>query len=471
MSYFIAELYGRPDEYHDPWNSPLARLVKFADHTTFAHPVVCKVRGRKWGESEGAGSEAIICTTVDCSLTRHLLQKKQLLDVKWEAYGMKLFLVQEAWYLQHLLIYTIDMNLEDNQPGNACHDGVSWILRRVLIVLSIFNTLVQFLSWAMQIYHGKVKTVKVRSWTFSVPRTATNMWLWLRVGSWIAICWIYSTCDCSVMNGYLQPCLALQNGSYAPEGCRQDSRSVIYSMHNLTWEVQYHENDGLEWRQIGGVQDDRALISLAGMLLWGQVLECSILSEKMAAFTFSLGIMIEDLSHPLYFIGILLLAFGSALTNIADEGYDQGLDVTLADLLKNVLGMGRNHEGLSSLSVFLQIIFIIFVTIIMLNVLIAQLSLTYGKVMTFARPSMLKYRASVTLDLESLLPLFLRQRVYNSLGFDVPLPLSVSDVGPAGGIQVWEWESHCPGYIPDRIKRYSGDATPQDPWPKHDSES
>jgi hypothetical protein len=99
----------------------------------------------------------------NCRLLSHTAsppKKKQLLDVKWEAYGMKLFLVQEAWYLQHLLIYTIDLNLEDNQPGNACHDSVSWILRRVLIVLSIFNTLVQFLSWAMQIYHGKVKTVK-----------------------------------------------------------------------------------------------------------------------------------------------------------------------------------------------------------------------------------------------------------------------------------------------------------------------
>ena len=50
VSYFIAELYGRPDEYHDPWNSPLARLVKFADHQTFAHPVVCKVRGREGRE-------------------------------------------------------------------------------------------------------------------------------------------------------------------------------------------------------------------------------------------------------------------------------------------------------------------------------------------------------------------------------------------------------------------------------------
>ena len=50
VSYFIAELYGRPDEYHDPWNSSLAQLVTFADHETFAHPVVCKVRGREGRE-------------------------------------------------------------------------------------------------------------------------------------------------------------------------------------------------------------------------------------------------------------------------------------------------------------------------------------------------------------------------------------------------------------------------------------
>jgi len=386
---------------------------------------------------------------------------------------MKLFLLQEAWYLLHLLFYTIDMNLEAKEPGPKCHEEVVENLRRILVALSVFNMAVQFSAWAMQMYQGKVKTVEVWGWNLSIPRTAANVWLWLRVGSWLAVSAIYSASDCAVMNGYLQPCLALQDGSYAPEGCRQDSRSVIYSMHNLTWDVQYHEEDGLQWGQIGGVQVSRALIALAGMLLWGQVLECSILSENMAAFTFSLGIMIRDISHSLFFIGILLMAFGSALTSIADEGYDQGLDRTISDLIQDFLGIAdqSNHEGLSSLSLFLQITFIIFVTIIMLNVLIAQLSLTYGNVMKFARPSMLKYRASVTLDLESLLPIFLRQRVYDSLGFDVPLPLSVSDVGPAGGVQVWEFEADFPGYIPDRIKRYTGDASPQAPWPKHDSES
>ena len=72
------------------------------------------------------------------------------------------------------------------------------------------------------------------------------------------------------------------------------------------------------------------------------------------------------------------------------------------------------------MSAFLQIIFIIFVTIIMLNVLMNELSFTYSYSKVFARPSMLKYRAFVT------------------LGFDVPMPLSVSDVGLAGGILVWE---------------------------------
>jgi len=384
---------------------------------------------------------------------------------------MKLFLLEQAWYMQTLILYLIEENGAEKELENYCDNEVRMHLRRALMVLSIINTLMQFSAWAVQMYHGKVTTVEVWGRNLSMPRTAANVWPWLRLASWITISLIYATYDCEVMSGFLQPCLALENGSYAPEGCREDSRSVIYTKNNLTSSVYYHHNDGLEWRQLGGVQKDRALLALSGMLLWGQVLECSILSAPMAAFTFSLGIMISDLSHSLFFIGILLLAFGSALTRIADEGYDQGLDVTLAALIKQILDMGQSPEGLSGLTVFLLIIFFIFVTIIMLNVLIAQLSLTYGKVMNFARPSMLKYRASVTLDLESLLPVSLRQRVYDSLAFDVPLPLSVSDVGPSGGIQGWEWEAECPGYIPDRIKRYTGDASPQDPWPKHESES
>ena len=43
VNYYISELYGQPEEYPDPWQSPLARLVEYADNDTFAHPAVTKV--------------------------------------------------------------------------------------------------------------------------------------------------------------------------------------------------------------------------------------------------------------------------------------------------------------------------------------------------------------------------------------------------------------------------------------------
>ena len=193
VSYYIAELFGRPCEYDDPWNSPLARLCEFADHETFEHPVVCK-----------------------------------LLEIKWQIYGLKLFCVQEAWYLQHLVLFMVESNLAEED----CHQGTGRYLRTVLIVLSIFNTVVQFCAWGKQLYDGKVRTVQFWGRQLVMPRTATNLWLWLRVGSWIVLAIVYWVEDCAVMKGFVSPCLALKNGSYAPEGCWVDSASVIYSAKN-----------------------------------------------------------------------------------------------------------------------------------------------------------------------------------------------------------------------------------------------
>ena len=39
VNYYIKDLYGDPDDHPDPWNSPLAHLVTFADNETFKHPV------------------------------------------------------------------------------------------------------------------------------------------------------------------------------------------------------------------------------------------------------------------------------------------------------------------------------------------------------------------------------------------------------------------------------------------------
>lgn len=44
----------------------------------------------------------------------------------------------------------------------------------------------------------------------------------------------------------------------------------------------------------------------------------------MAAFTYTVGIMVHDLAHSLFIIGVLIAAFGSALTILEDEPFHEG---------------------------------------------------------------------------------------------------------------------------------------------------
>jgi len=45
----------------------------------------------------------------------------------------------------------------------------------------------------------------------------------------------------------------------------------------------------------------------------------------MAAFTYTVGIMLNDLAHSLFIIMVLIAAFGSALSILEDAPFDQGL--------------------------------------------------------------------------------------------------------------------------------------------------
>ena len=436
VNYYIAELYGEPEKYPDPWQSPLARLVQYADDDTFAHPAVIKV-----------------------------------LDLKWRTFGLKLFCIKEFWFNLHLVLFLLEHNTR-GEDESMCADGnPDPALRRTLIALSAINLVLQVLFTAQQFRERKLRSLgSVWGVEITVPRSFANAWLWLRLATWITLMVIYLRFSCESWQGIpFSPCLAFSNGSHSPEGCEAGRGARIFSMQNLTSEVK--SVDGiLQWaaepQEILGVSVDRALISIAGLLLWVQVLQCSVLSAPLSAFTFSIGIMISDLSQPLFFILVLLLAFSSSLTIIKEDPYDQGFDATLLKLMYEVLGVSSfNYDELSVLSRVMQFVFIIAVTIIMLNILIAQLGSTYGKVMAYARPSSLKHRASVCLDLESCLPMSLRQRLYDTLGFDESLPFSLSDVGPSGGIQEWQSDREVECYVPDRITRFTGDASPEDPWP------
>jgi hypothetical protein len=166
---------------------------------------------------------------------------------------------------------------------------------------------------------------------------------------------IYASQGCDeYMDRDLAPCLLHEhNNTYAPSGCNALIGVQIYSSRNLSSDAFVNDDGLLAWKDevlVGGVPRYRALVAFAAIMLWAQALECTLLSARMSAFVFSLGIMISDLSHSLFFIGVLLLAFGSSLSIVNDPPYDTGLDATLSNLIYDVLGLSpKDFSQLSQL--------------------------------------------------------------------------------------------------------------------------
>ena len=219
-----------------------------------------------------------------------------------------------------------------------------------------------------------------------------------------------------------------------------------------------------------GASEGRIYMGIAAVMLWVQMFQLSILSAPMSAFTYTVGIMLQDLAHSLFIILVLIFAFGSALSILEDPPFDQGFDRTIVCLVQEVLGVGQPmYEEITGISRTLLLIFVLSVTVVMLNVLIAQLTITYERVLSNMEAHALRYRASCCLDLESFIPMWIRRRLFVGLGFNTPLPFSPNDLGPEGGIQCLEPDD-SEYYVPDRIIRFTGDASPKDPWPKEEAQ-
>ena len=207
-----------------------------------------------------------------------------------------------------------------------------------------------------------------------------------------------------------------------------------------------------------------AIQAVVSLLMWVQMLQATIVSTPMAAFTYTIGIMINDLSHSFLMIGILLMAFASALAILNEPPFNSFTE-SLLILIEEVLGVSTPvYTETSWLTMSLVLTFVVCVIVRFLNILIAQLTITYDRLTKDKEGFALKHRAQVCLDIEDLISLNWRRRIFRDLGFHKPLPFGKDDLGPMGGIQVLEHDS-CDRYIPDRVMRFTGSAEPTDPWP------
>jgi len=425
VNYYIRDVYGEPQKDIDSWVTPLGRFIVLGDNQIFLHPVV-----------------------------------KRTLQLKWEKFGLALFCLKEIWYLGMLITFMIG-HVQD--PS-----GCIGRLQKDRIALSIMAAITLALQMKMVMTHVLKRlclTYQIGPFEVQVPRCLTSIWTLVRITSCVLLIYVMSRNGCN-------QCL---NDPTSPSCTNSSTRAVYYDdpeeriglLQQFSLLAAKAKGDtGTATTTSSTSSKDRSAMAFVGVLLWIQMFQACILSTPLAAFTYTIGIMFLDISHSLFMIFILISGFGSALTMIGEPPFDQGWDTTLAVLLQEVLGVSQQYyPEIGSFTRFLLIVYVSAVTVGMLNILIAQLTITYDKLSSEKEGYAMKHRATVCLDIEGFLPYFIRKRIFDDVGFDQPLPFSSNDSGPAGGVQMFERDD-MPNYVPDRILRFTGDASPEDPWPE-----
>ncbi|KAJ1487502.1 hypothetical protein T484DRAFT_1889118 [Baffinella frigidus] len=371
---------------------------------------------------------AILVASGDSTPFKHPAVR-MVLELKWKHFGLPIFLLIEGCFTVVLALF-MATHVGTNEEDAACtQDKVNKLI--LTTTGSLILLLWQLSVVATQIWRRKTVLVGVKGYQVLLPRYLSHFWPWVRLLAGILVFALMFVEECGLGT------LAGAVGDSGSQGTRR-----------------------LQPAELSG---KTVLRSLAALLLWVQVTQATVVSTRMAAFTYIIGIMVDDLTNTFVMIGILLLGFASALSIIHDAPFSTLQDSILV-LTQELLGMSTpSYDETSWLSMLLILVFIIAVVVGFLNILVAQLTITYKGLTKDKEGFALKHRAQVCLDIEDLLPVAWRTKIFRELGFDRELPFGKDDVGPPGGIQVVEPDT-CDRYEPDRIMRFTGASTATDPW-------
>lgn len=327
--------------YVDPWMSPLARMVNVGENSIFKHPAVI-----------------------------------QCLDLKWQNFGLTIFCLKESWYLLLLLIFILAHVVDPD----GCLDYVVGMRIALRVQAALTILIVLGITW-LQYSQKQCVFKKVGRVTFVLPRHLSHFWDIVRLISCFIILLVndLATCDSGDVCDPLSVIYNASNCTTAVEGSALEAirRAATVWLRASKAKEKGGDDSGLESDSPVSHNVERAALAIVAVMMWCQLFQVAILSTPMAAFTYTIGKMFADLSHSLFMIIMLLLAFGSALNITQSPPFDEGLDQTLLVLLQEVLGLSQ--PAFTEITPFGRLLLIVFITLVMvvlLNVLIAQLTIT-----------------------------------------------------------------------------------------------
>jgi len=407
VNYYIKELYGNPETEPNAWESALAVLSIHGPPEIFEHPVCIR-----------------------------------LLQTKWQSFGLYLFVGTQFIYFLLIVGYFIAFVAE----GHLCGD---WKTARLAVGgFDCFVLLCQMIFIVTQIRNGEVASFNISYPGFipmvllnklpheiNVPRFLMNSWNCIRIPACIFVAAVT----------FSDPCLSGENPIDGDA-----SRRELDELGNLV------------------LTPHLTMAALGAVLLGIQLFEILLLVPSMAALTLLFRRLFGDVFRTVAMLFIIIVAVAGAMTVLRAPGHEL-YGNSIVTLIKMILANGNNHfDDLDDFNLFLASLLFVICQIGLLNMLIAQLVHASEETMQTAMSLVQKKIAYTCVEMESLLPLSYRKQLYAQLKFDEPLYFDASDDGPSGGISLIEpasVRSH-PKYVPDRVMRITGEASPMDPWPR-----
>jgi hemoglobin-like flavoprotein len=360
---------------------------------------------------------AVMVTEGSPDMFRHPLSQK-LLEVKWDRFGIKCFLGVQAVYIILLILF---MTGSVQNYGECSYKPLRYFVGVASFLLLAAQGFICFRHWQSGLVSKShlLFGLQVPSWISDTCNSARVLAL-----IFIVAAVFFDSCD------WVQP----------------DSQGNLSNPNKFV---------------------GMALNSFAAVLLWSQVLQIMVLSTRLAALTYTIGIMAEDVTRNLLVVVFFVAAFSTALTALREDQFPT-FGESLLVLVRVILNVDPpSLHNLTPLGIFFLFMFIITAIVGMLNILIAQLWSSYGLVASNKLGYALQHRANICMHIESVLPTRWRLILFDEMFFDTNVPFNQGDAGPCGGIQVIEPASirNSPYYVPDRILRFTGEASPNDPWP------
>jgi hypothetical protein len=104
-------------------------------------------------------------------------------------------------------------------------------------------------------------------------------------------------------------------------------------------------------------------------------------------------------------------------------------------------------------------------SVLLLRLLTAQFISCYARLLNETQGFAVLSAASFILQLEAVMPFPSREEIFKEHQFEIRLAFDRMDMGPPGGVQVFDPLAKWPIVETDRVQRYTGAAGRDEPWP------